>query len=188
MKNKTLINHWTARAAGSLFTTGWTAAVLLSAGPVLAGEKLAVTDLATTISMDNGQRQVSANGNVHLHGMKAVYILEANTPLLSGRLTIVGDFNGDADLNGFGAGTATLEVGTWDFSSGKPVFIPSPTGGMFVDHWQLKGNVLGPYTLSAVGHGIAGEVDGMQYNVEAEAPNAFTAFYVGFLLDPHAKQ
>jgi len=33
-------------------------------------------------------------------------------PLLTGRLTWVGDWNGDAELNGVGAGTGVFEVGT----------------------------------------------------------------------------
>ncbi len=32
---------------------------------------------------------------------------------------------------------------------------------------------------------MAGELEGMQYNVEAQATNALIAFYTGYLLDPH---
>jgi hypothetical protein len=163
-------------------------AALVLAGPLIAGDTQSVTATATTLSMDFGEWHQAANGNVHIRGLKLVYIFEGSSPLISGRLTSVGDFNGDSDLNGVASGTSTLELGSWDFSSGEPVFIPSPEGGLFVDHWEIKGNASGPYTGKAVGHGLAGEVQGMQYNVQFQGSDTFTAYYGGLLLNPHSKK
>jgi hypothetical protein len=164
------------------------AALLLWAWPATAGEKQAVENMAITIDFDSGQTSATPSGNVHIRNLRAVYMVLSDNPLVAGRLTVVGDFNADAQLNGVGSGKSTFEIGTWDLSTGAPVFIPSPTGGLFLGTWESKGNLAGPFTVQSAGHGVAGEVEGMQFNAEGQAPDALSSHYTGWLLDPHAKK
>ena len=163
------------------------AALVLWASPVAASQKVPVSNLAITIDYTPGQTHVSANGNVHVKGLQVVYMLLGENPLVVGRLTVTGNFNGDADLNGVGSGSSVLEVGSWDFSLGYPVFVPSPEGGRFEARWESQGNLQGASTVWAVGHGVAGEVEGMTYSVVGEAGDPLSAVYTGWLLDPHAR-
>jgi hypothetical protein len=164
------------------------AALLLWAWPATAGEKQSVNAVATYLSFDFGQTSVTPSGNIHLNSMGAVCMVLSANPLATGRLTWVGDFEGDAQLNGSGAGTGIFEVGTWDFSSGVPVFESSPAGGLWVTKWETRGSLAGlGYAGKVVGHGVAGEVEGMQENLDFEGGGGPDQ-YTGWLLDPHAKK
>ena len=163
------------------------AAVLVWAWPATAGQKQAVEAVSVTLSFDPGQASATPGGNIHIKGMTAVNMLVSENPLFTGRLTWVGNFNGDAQLNGVGSGTGMFEVGTWDLSSGAPVFIPSPAGGLYVTTWQGQGNPISAYEVKVVGHGIAGEVAGMQFDVIGNG-DLFSTLYSGELLDPHAEK
>src|SRR5512147_1238222 len=101
------------------------AAVLVWAWPAIAGEKQALEAVSVTLSFDPGQASATPSGNLHIKGMTAANMIVSANPLFTGRLTWVGNFNGDAQLNGVGSGTGIFEVGTWDLSSDAPVFIPS---------------------------------------------------------------
>ncbi len=164
------------------------AALLLWTWPATAGEKQAVESVGVIIGFDPGQTSVTPSGNVHIRGFSEVEMIVSENPLTTGRLTVVGDWNGDAELKGVGSGTSTFEVGTWDLSSGAPVFIPSPTGGLWRSVWEGNGTLGGQATLHAIGHGVAGEVAGMVYTVEGQAATALPVHYIGWLLDPHANK
>jgi len=104
--------------------------------------------------------------------------------LFNGRLTWVGDWNGDAQLNGSGQGTGVFEVGTWD-SSGA--FTPSPSGGTWVTKWEVFVNPAGHYTGKVIGHGVAGEVDGMQFDAALAWTGPGVEDYTIQFLDPHGQ-
>jgi hypothetical protein len=93
-------------------------------------------------------------------------MMVSENPLAAGKLTVTGQFNGDLDLDGVGSGSSVFEVGTWDLSTGTPVFTPSAAGGRWTARWELKGVLAGACTVKAIGHGISGEVEGMMYSVE----------------------
>jgi hypothetical protein len=164
------------------------AALLVWASPAAAGEKQSVEAVASYLSFDFGQTSVTPSGNIHLNSMGAVCVVVSANPLVTGRLTWVGDFQGDGQLNGSGSGTGNWEVGTWDLSSGVPIFKPSPAGGLWVTKWEARGSLAGlGYTGKFVAHGVAGEVEGMQENLEF-AGGGLTDYYTGQILDPHAKK
>jgi hypothetical protein len=173
------ITRWSMLAAA--------AALVVWAWPVNAGEKQTVEGVGTYIGFNPGQTRATPSGNLHITGMEAEAVVVTDNPLLSGRLTWVGIWNSDAELNGGGSGNGVLEVGTWEFTTGGPVFTPSPTGGKWVTKWEMKGNLNGPYEGKVIMHGIAGEVDGMQYDSDVEGGGGFD-YYTGQLLDPHAKK
>ena len=162
------------------------AASLVWAWPATAGEKQTVEIMAQYIAVNWGQASATPSGNIHVKGMGATAMMMSANPLVTGRLAWVGDWNGDAELNGGGAGTGVFEVGTWDRSSGVPVFIPSPTGGQWVTKWEMKGNPNGTYEGKVMGHGVAGEVEGMQFDLAGQGGGGVD-YYSGQLLDPHAK-
>ncbi len=113
----------------------------------------------------------------------------SSNPLVNGRITTEGNFEGDAELNGSGSGPGLFEVGTWDLSSGSPVFTPSPAGGLWVTTWELRGSMAGlGYVGRVVAHGIAGEVEGMQATSYFQGGGGSTDYYTGQILDPHAKK
>ncbi len=163
------------------------AALLVWAGPVTAGEKQAVEITGQYLAIDWGQTSVTPSGNVHVVGLSATVMMVSDNPLVTGRLTWVGIWNGDAELNGGGSGTGLFEVGTWDLSSGVPVFTPSPTGALWVTKWEMRGNPNGPYEGKVMGHGIAGEVEGMQFDL-AGLGGAGVDNYSGEVLDPQAEE
>ena len=68
-----------------------------------------------------------------------------------------------------------------------PVFAPSPNGGRWVTKWEGKGNPNGSYEVKVIGHGIAGEVEGMQFGLAAQGGGGVDN-YSGQLLDPHAEK
>jgi hypothetical protein len=163
------------------------ATLLVLAGPAAAGQKVTAESVSDAIAFDPGTVAVTRSGNLHFTGMRSVNIVLSDNPLATGRLTCVGDFQGDAELNGAGHGKGIFEVGTWDFSPDVPVFTRSPAGGLWVTTWQSQGNLLGPFDVNVVGHGVAGEVEGMQFQAEAQG-DAGTGHYAIQLLDPHAKK
>jgi hypothetical protein len=163
-------------------------ALLVLAWPVTAGVKQTVEATGIYLAIDMGQASQTPSGNIHVKNISAVVMMESANPLLNGRLTWVGDWNGDAQLNGGGQGTGVFEVGTWagDLSSGL-VFTPSASGGTWVTKWEVKGNPAGPYAGKVTGHGVAGEVEGMQFDA-ALTGGAGVDDYSVQLLDPHAQK
>lgn len=171
-------------------------AVLLWAGPAVAGVKQHVEVVAwwpSPLAVDLGEWSVTPSGHIRATGMKAVEILVSDNALLTGRFILESDANSDAELiKTVSSGTGVIEIGTWDFTQtdpeiGGPVFVPSPTGGQ----WFVKGEAKGSYASLSfegqfVGHGIAGEVEGMQF-VLAGHWEGFQGGYSGEILDPHAQ-
>jgi hypothetical protein len=165
------------------------AALLVWAWPALAGVKHAVEAVAIYLSLDPGEARATPSGNVHVKDMGAVCMMVSENPLFAGRLTWTGNFEGDAQMNGAGSGTGVFEVGTWDLSSDVPVFIPSSTGGRWVTKWEARGSLSGlGYVGKVVGHGIAGEVEGMQFDVELVGGITGADYYSGQLLNPQAEK
>ena len=68
-----------------------------------------------------------------------------------------------------------------------PVFIPSPTGGLWVTKWEMRGNPTGFYEGKVMGHGIAGEVEGMQFDLAGQGGGGVDS-YSGEILDPQAEE
>ncbi len=163
------------------------AALLVWAWPATAGEQQPVAIVGQYLAMDFGQASVTPSGNIHLHGAGAVVMMMSENPLVTGRLTWVGDWLGDPELNGAGSGTGVFEVGTWDLSSGAPVFVPSPTGGRWVTKWEIRGNPNTFYEGKVMARGVAGEVEGMLLNLAAEGGGGVD-YYSGDLLDPLASE
>lgn len=164
------------------------AALLVWARPATAGEKQSVEAVAYYLSFDTGLTTVTPSGNIHFRGMRAVCMVVSNNRLVNGRITWEGNFEGDEELNGAGSGTGIFEVGTWDLSAGSPVFTPSPAGGLWVTKWEARGSLAGlGYAGKVVGHGIAGEVEGMQDSFYFHGGGT-TDYYTGQILDPHAKK
>ena len=159
------------------------AALLLWAWPATAGEKQAASVVGTYLGLDLGQASQTPSGNMHLKDVVAVVMMISDNPLVNGRLTWTGNINTDAQGNGVGSGTGVFEVGTWDFISGAPVFTASE--GLWVTKWEFKGNMFGPYTVKVIAHGVAGEVEGMQFDFAAQGGGGID-YYSGSILDPHA--
>jgi hypothetical protein len=128
-------------------------ALLGLAGPVGAGEKQDVEITAIYLAAPAlGEPRETPSGNIHFRGVIATPIMMlANNPLLTGRLTWVGDFNLDADWMGVGAGTGILEVGTWNGLE----FTPS--GGVWVTKWEGKGDMRTAYEIKVMAHGVLGK-------------------------------
>lgn len=183
--NKSITGLLKGRRSRCHMATGL-ATLLVFALPAVAGEKQEVFCTGEGLAFDPGQTTVTPSGRVHLRGMGSEAKMESANPLFTGRLTWVGNFNGDATLTGVGSGTGVFEIGTWDSSTAPPVFTPSPAGGVYVTKWEGRGNPLGPYEIKIIGHGIAGEVEGMQFNVTGVG-SLFLTYYNGQLLDPHHK-
>ena len=162
------------------------AALLVWAWPATAGEKQTVEIVATYLASDWGQASVTPSGNIHIKDMGATCMMVSDNPLVTGRLVWVGNANGDAELNAVGAGTGVFEVGTWDLSNPQqPVFTPSPAGGLWVTKWEMKGQFPVNYEGKVMGHGVAGEVEGMQFDLAGQGGGGVD-YYSGELLDPQA--
>ncbi len=113
----------------------------------------------------------------------------ADNPLLTGRYTAEAICNLDAQLTGVFSGKGVIEVGAWALVDGVPVFTPSATGGKWVVKSESKGNLYGPFESKLVGHGIAGEVEGMQFVLTGQEPEgAPYELFSGEILDPHAQK
>jgi hypothetical protein len=157
------------------------AALLLWASPVAAAQKVQISNTASMLDFLPGQTTVSPDGKVHIKGFQAVYMMQSDNPLVAGKLTVIGDFNGDQNLNGEGFGTAVFEVGTWD-SSGF-----HSSGGRYQALWVSQGNLETGSTVWAAGHGVAGDVEGISYYAVGQPENPLTTVYMGWLIIPHAK-
>ena len=136
-----------------------------------------------------GQWSVTPSGNIHIDGMLTVVRMISDNPLLNGRLTWVGNINADAEFNGVGSGTGVFEVGTWEFNSESEEweFTADQKNSIWVTKWEAGGNLLVSYEVKVIGHGIAGEVEGMQFSVIALGGGGVES-YIGQLLDPHAQK
>jgi hypothetical protein len=180
--NRSVINQGGARNWCCAMLAGL---VLLSwAGPVSGGEKQAVQSVAIAVGYTPGKMSVTPGGTIHVEGFTVVYMVLSANPLTNGRLTVTGNFNGDLTLDGVGSGHSSFEVGTWDLSSEVPAFTPSAAGGCWASKWESKGILGGEGAIHALGHGIAGEVEGMIYAVVGQADPDGVAAYTGWLLDP----
>ncbi len=168
---------WCCAMLAGLVLVSW-------AWPVAGGEKQTVQSVAMAVGYTPGEMNVTPGGTIHIEGFSVVYMVLSDNPLTNGRLTVTGNFNGDISLNGVGSGSSSFEVGTWDLSSGAPVFTASAAGSRWASRWESKGILGGAGTIKAVGHGIAGEVEGMVYVVEGQAAPDGSAAYTGWLLDP----
>ena len=164
------------------------AALMFGASPAGAGEKQAVEAVAVYLAPPESQEvKVTPSGNVHLKGEQAFAAMFSQNELINGLLTWEGNGNLDDKLDGNGGGTGILQVGTWaGIDSGKPVFTPS--GNVWRTKWEFKGNLNGPYTVRVIGHGLTGEVEGMQFKFEAQWVDIGVEHYVGEILDPAAKK
>ncbi len=111
----------------------------------------------------------------------------ADDPLLTGRFTHEGDCNGDAQRNGVWSGTGVYKIGTWDLSGAVPVFVPSPPGGKWAVKWEARMNLDGSAEDKFGGHGIAEEVEGMQFDLAGRWQGP-AGGYEGQILDPHAQE
>ena len=58
---------------------------------------------------------------------------------------------------------------------------------MWVTKWEIKGNPNSFYEGKVMGHGVAGEVEGMQFDLAAKGGGGVD-YYSGPVLDPHAKK
>ncbi len=165
------------------------AVVLVWAGPSIAGVKQTFTGGSWYLALNLGEWSVTPSGNIHVRGMGGVEMWVADNALPTGRLTFEGNGNYDAQLNGVGSGTGVLEVGTWAVVDDVPVFTASPTGGQWVVQWEAKGNLFGPLEVKFVGHGVAGEVEGMQFVLTGQrSQGAPSALGSGEILDPHEQK
>jgi hypothetical protein len=164
------------------------AAVLVWAGPAIAGVKQTCEGIGYIFFFEPSEWSVTPSGNIRMSA-KAGQVMLLDNPLLTGRFTYEGDANMDAQMNGVLSGTGVYEVGTWDFGGALPVFTPSPGGGQWVVQWEAKGNLYGPAMTKFVGHGIAGEVEGMQFVLTGQQPEGeLYGLYSGEVLDPHAQK
>ena len=168
----------------------WAAAVALYLGlawAASAGEKQDIQVAGIYIAYDTGQGGTTPGGTAHYKGVHAVVIMLSDNPLTNGRLSWQGNSNADPAGNFAGSGTGLFEVGTWDLDT----LTFTPSGGVWVTKWEGKGLVENAipisYTVKVIGHGVAGEVEGMHFDVEAVGGGGFD-FYSGQLLDPHAKK
>jgi hypothetical protein len=186
-KNSGMHQYLMVRGVSGLVSVA--AALLVWACPTAAGVKQAVEIAAIYLAQPTiGEVDVTPSLNVHIKGLKATQMMLSENPLVTGRLSWKGNVNVDAQGNGVGAGTGTFEVGTWALSSGVPVFTPSPLSGQWETKFEIKGNLNGPYTVKVIGHGVAGEVEGMQFIFEARWISTGVDAYSGEILNPHAKK
>lgn len=164
-----------------------TAALLAWASPANAGLKTTCQETAIPIGLLDPGTVTFPDGNTHIRGMTIVQAELANDPRVVGRATVVMDLqikpNGDVTLHG----TIFKEVGTWDLSDpANPQF--TPTGGVWVGIVEAKGNMVGTLTATGVLHGIAGDVEGLQYKFEGGGPTSGISVYTVRVMDPHAKK
>jgi hypothetical protein len=171
--------HWSIVAAIPV-------ALLALAWPVSAGVKQTVEVTGIYLAVDWGQaKPPTLSGNTHVKNLSAVVMMVSANPLLNGRLTWVGEWNGDAQLNGGGQGTGVFELGTWALTTDGWEFTPSARGGLWVTKWEVFGNPTGATAGKVMGHGVAGEVEGMQFDA-AQTGSLGVDLYNIQLLDPHA--
>jgi hypothetical protein len=162
--NRSILNRsgartWRCAMLAGLMMLSW-------ALPVTGGEKQLIQCVAIAVGGSPGEIKVTPGGTVHIKGLGAVYMMLSDNPLINGRLTVTGNFNGDLELNGVASGSGLFEIGTWDLSSGMPVFEAAADGAYYTSRWEFKGLLAAEGSLKAVGHGIAGAVDGLVYVVE----------------------
>jgi hypothetical protein len=159
----------------------------LWAVPAGAANKTVCQETAIPLALLDPGQVTHPDGNTHIRGMTIMQIESSDDPRVEGRATVVMDLqikaNGDVVIHG----TVYKEVGVWDLDGPSgPQFTPS--GGVWVGIVEAKGNMAG--TLTAVGtlHGIAGEVEGLQYTFEGGGPTFGVDVYTVRVLDPHAKK
>lgn len=163
--------------------------VLSWALPVASAEKQPIQSVAIAVGGTPGEMRVTPGGTVHIKGLGAVYMMLSDNPLITGRLTVTGNFNGDIYLNGVASGSGLFEVGTWDLSSGTPDFKAAADGAYYTSRWVFKGFLAAEGSLKAVGHGIAGSVEGLVYSAVGttawdDVLGMYTTTWSGWLLDP----
>lgn len=164
------------------------AALLFWTLPASAGEKVAVQTTSITIALlDPGQTAQTPGGIVQVRGLSVLNMMVSENPLVNGLETATLDGHMDAEGNGVFQITWTVVVGTWDLSSGTPIFTPSPDGGVWKGTGLIWGNFYGRAEGNAVAHGTAGAVKGMTV-VKQGVRETFTSpsVWTGWLLDPHA--
>ncbi len=186
--NRSVLNRGGARTWCCAMLAGL--ALLSWVWPAAGGQKQNLQSIGVSMGFTMGEMRVTPGGTILIEGLSAVYMMLSDNPLTAGRLTVTGNFNGDSSLYGVSSGSAIFEVGVWDLSSGAPVFKASAAGSQWAGRWELKGILGGAITQhKAVGHGIAGEVQGMVYAVEGqtvwdEGLKMYVTAYSGWLLDP----
>jgi hypothetical protein len=190
--NRSVLNRGGARTWCCAMLAGL--ALLSWAWPAAGGQKQAIQSIAVAVGGSSGEASVTPGGTVHIRGLSAVYMVLSGNPLTAGRLTVTGNFNGDLSMDGAGSGSGTFEIGTWDLSSGVPVFVASAAGGYFQTRWEVKGVLGGAGSLKGVGHGVAGEAEGMTFVFEGETNvwdselQTYVTKYTGWLLDPKSEK
>lgn len=180
-------NQFGRRAPAWALLSVLTAALLAWASPADAGLKAVCQETAIPIGILDLGAVTSPDGNTHIRGMTIVQIELADDPRVQGRATVVMDLqikpSGDVVLHG----TVFKEVGTWDLSDpANPQFTPS--GGVWVGIVEAKGNMAGNLTSAGTLHGVAGEVEGLQYKFEGGGPTSGVNLYTVRVLDPDAKK
>ncbi len=185
--NRTVLNRGSARSWCCAMMAGLV--VLSWAWPAVGGQKQSIQSMAIPVGYTPGESRVTPGGTTHVEGWTLVYMVLSENPLTAGRLTVTGHFNGDLALDGVGSGPSTFEIGTWDLSSGLPIFTASAARGLWDSRWESQGILGGASMVKAVGQGVAGEVEGMVYAVEGEIAwdsslETYVTHYSGWLLDP----
>jgi hypothetical protein len=125
-----------------------------------------------------GEPRKTPNLKMQIDILEAIVAMVSENPLVTGLLTYTGQLNVDSEGNGVGGGTGLLTVIDGDTQA--------PTGGLWRTKWEFKGNMNGPYTVKVIGHGIAGEVEGMQFSAVATWVEPGLEHYEGQLLNPKA--
>ena len=135
------------------------------------------------------------DGQMHDKGHSATSMFLSANPLLNGRHVFIADLYLDEEWNVIMHGTMVLEVGTWtgveaylDDPEHAPLPEFTPTSGIWVGSFEVKGDFLGLVTMKGQGHGIAGAVEGLQVKMEGEVPIFGARNYIARVLDSHAKK
>jgi hypothetical protein len=164
------------------------AALLVWGQPAVGGEKQDIQFTAYVLGAEVGSQSITPSGNTGIEYTSVLNMVVSENPLLNGRLIWQGAINTNAKQVSTGSGTGVFEVGTWDLSGPTPVFTPSKDGGVYVTKWEFRNSAAGPYHLKVVGHGVAGEVEGLQFVAEAQGYNIYVDVCIGQLLDPKAEK
>jgi hypothetical protein len=180
-------NHPRRRTCGFLWWPVLLTALLAGALLSQASQMTTCQETAIPIGLLDPGVASFPDGNTHIRGMTIVQAELAADPRVEGRATVVMDLqikaNGDVTIQG----VVFKEVGTWDLNDpSNPQFTPS--GGVWVGIVEAKGNMTGNLTSTGVLHGIAGEVEGLQYKVEGGGPTSGISSYTIRVLDPQAKK